>query len=504
METSIKPSRALGGIVSSASAGVLSLVSNLILLPIILKAVGADKYGVWLVVIAMVGMFYFSDFGMGSALSHFSARYRGGSGKESTGTLLATAIIWNAVMALILGPAVLIGLSFYLSGLPEMVLNRAEEMSILWIVGFLILGLLTKPFSSALVGSGQLVRERQNQAIGVFGKIALTIVACVFFQSLVAIAIAEAVALVLPSLLSAGTLLVRMKIWPAWRQARPGTARQMLGFSLRSFSVSSVGMATMQTGTIALGILGTPSDVTVYNAGFRIFTSIRQMLTWMNDPLRPALSRLFASDPTSGRTLALTSLAATGLFGGIGAVALGLILPIIVPAWLGAALPTGQVVLVGQLLLAGVLLNLLHMPLAAATDSAGRPGVLFPGQVVWLVAHVVTCAPLIHSFGPAGAAISLVVPLILVEPIMLLLGLPALGIKLPAWLRHVLLPMTTVIGLSGLLTFGLSAGLSAFGAQAFVEGSFGMFFIVISALALWCCRNTQLMSSVKLALKTEL
>lgn len=440
-------SRGFVGVLSSAGVGVAALVAGIVLIPIIIHSVSAESYGVWLVISAVAQYLNYSDLGVGAAIVHFGSRARAGGEERSLGDFLQAGLIWNAMALAIVLPVFFVFAWLYVSSTgAQNALESGEAVPLLIIGIVMVLMLLLKPYGAALTGAGLLPLERSNQGVGVLARIVMTLVACLVFQSITLVAVAETLAVVVPALLSLVAVRRRKIAVMHWSGFPSATLKYMLGYSVRSFSVNAVGALLLQSGTIAAAIALRPQDVTYYNAAFRIYSSVRQLIGWTNDPFRPALSRLSVGSPAAASNALLSLSFVTLALSAVGCGTLIIASTDIVELWLGTQVPVGAIAAALVILLAGLTFNAVHLPLIPAADAAGRPGVFLMPQVVWLILTVVGSVILGFMAGLPGIAAGFTLPLLLVEPYYLLKGSRTLGFPLRRWFTAVALPVAVIVG----------------------------------------------------------
>lgn len=481
---SFKGSRASGGISLSVLAGISSIVAGIVLLPFILNETGAKSYGVWLILSAVASYLYYSDIGVGAAISHFGSRTRGGQSGPRLQALLACGLVWSGLACILVVPLYAFFSKWYVDRWGASVSESDQPLLVLISVGLLV-PLLLRPFGSALIGAGFLTVERRNQLAGVSVRVIGTIAVCTMNGGILGVALVELCALLLPSILATASLGRRGILHLNRSDISVDTLRLMLSFSYKSFSVSLIGALTLQSGMIIIGLVGSSAEVTFYNAAFRIYSSIRQLLSWTVDPFRPALSRIFARNRHEADTVLMSLLLISLSAGAIGCTSLVIAVPDLVGIWLGDSVPTNTVAIAAQILLIGLLINMIHIPLAPATDAAGRPGVLLWGQLVWLVTSVALSIPLTIHLGIVGTALGLSIPLLIVEPLMIWLAMNALSIRFRDWFTSVAVPVITIVLCSLVLTtivhlFCIRVGVSFIW---FISGAcFGVFAVIISVV----------------------
>lgn len=444
--------RGLAGVLSSAGAGVAGLIAGIVLLPVIISTVSAEQYGIWLVVSAIAQYLNYSDLGVGTAIVHFGSRSRAGGEERDLGAFLQAGLIWNALALVVVAPVFLVVAYLYLwSGKAQEVLTQPEATALL-LVGVAMLGaLLLKPFGSALNGAGLLPIERRNQTVGVLVRVVLTLVACFALRDIVFVAMAEALAVIVPVCLSWATVRTRGLARMKWVGFPGETLRYMLSYSVRSFAVNAVGALLLQAGTIAAGVTLRPQDVTYYNAAFRVYTSVRQLIGWANDPFRPALSRLNVAAPAEARRALMSICFVTLSLSVAGCAFLMIAAKDVVRIWLGPGVPIDTIAVTMVVLLAGLMVNAVHLPLIPAADASGAPGVFFVPQLIWMIATVGGSLCFGAVFGLPGIALGLTLPLVVIEPFYLVRAARVLVFSLADWARAVARPVLILMAGGGVM-----------------------------------------------------
>ncbi|MEW1976697.1 oligosaccharide flippase family protein [Microbacterium profundi] len=478
----------LGGVFSSAGVGLLSMISGVVLLPVVVSFVGAAPYGVWLVLSAIAMYFQYADMGVGSAVVHFASRRRGNGDGHTLGQLISGAMLWNAAAALVVLPLFLVIGMLYAFAQERVGLISHSEAILLAVLGVASLAsILLRPFTSALIGAGLLPIDRRNQAVAVAVRFIGTIVVCIWLPNVVFVAMVEATALTLPSVLGMCSVLARRLAAVRWDRSALQAARTMLAYSTRSFGVASVGALILQSGTVVAGTILGPSAATAYTAAFRIYSMARQILSWTIEPFRSVLSRQFAKDDEHGRGSMImicffsfgTAVAACGTVA-IGAVGL-------INVWLGSTLSSDSIALSTTILVAGLAINSLQIPLAIAGDARGRPGAFFWIQVLWLVLCLPSSIWLAGEMGIAGIAVALTAPLLLVVPLYLWRARTVVTLDLRTWFHKVFVPVASiglvalVIAIGALLA--LETIVSAEIASLVAAGLYALVFFIIVAIS---------------------
>lgn len=494
------PRLASHGFAASVGTGVFSSVSGLVTLPIVLSTVGAGSYGAWLTVTTAVTLLYYADFGVGSAIVHFNARGRGGDVEQDPSEILSTAVvivmgIWAVISAVSVLIFPLLVDSRLFSGLSH------HDITMI-LVGFYVAfgGFLLQPYISTIVGCGLLVKERKYQLIASVFRVAATLVACLWFGSLGGVVISEAVALVLPGIFAMCSV-VRLRLAVVSPRAfSRNVARRLWGYSYKRFLVEAIGAAVLQVGTLLVAYVGGPSSVSYYSAAFRIYLGVRQVAGWAIDPFRPTLSLAFVES----KSAALRAVKAFSVFSAFGVWLISGFLLVtaggVTTFWLGSASSAYDTAAMVVLLLLGFMINIIHIPLIVACDSAGYPGVFLVPQLAWLGLYIVLGWLLGASFGVVGVTAALGLSIATLEPYYLMIAARRLGF---VWWRHVLSclsPCFVVVGPSVILA---ALPLVVWHGQ-FVWALSGAIYWIIAVPLFYVSRRLLPMAEVRSALRLSL
>lgn len=429
------------GILYSVTAGAASIAAGLALLPLVIGTIGVAPYGVWLFLIAISSYFNYTDLGVGTAIIHFGSRARGGGEQVSMSQLLSAAILWTAGIGVLVIPLYALISWSYVDGIRQAVgIQSSDAFALTLLATAVACGLLIRPFSAALVGAGYLLLDRKYQFVGVVVRVIGTVIACTVFGSIAAVAIAETVALLCPTLLAMATVLSKKIARIEVTRALLPTLKHMMSYSTRAFAVSISSALIGNGGTLIIGMVGTPTQVTYFAAATRVLTGIGQITSWASTPFQSTLSRLYHSAPELAkkmvRNLVFSSFSVSSVCCGI------LILASypLVELWLGSAVDTHEVATTMIILLFGAVLNSLQRPLLLASEGVGKPGMFFRTQ--FAIAVVFGCLGLILGplYGAMGVAVARLVPIMLASPFYILISRKHFDLGLRIWWKESFFP----------------------------------------------------------------
>jgi len=89
----------------STLARIVTAITSLMVFPMLMNALGKERYGIWVVIGQTIGFFALSDFGVGSSVANLIARTRMSHHRK-----MVNAVWTNAIFCLSISSFVLIGL----------------------------------------------------------------------------------------------------------------------------------------------------------------------------------------------------------------------------------------------------------------------------------------------------------------------------------------------------------------------------------------------------------
>lgn len=490
----------------STGYGIVSLLASIALLPLVFTSVGAGPYGVWLFLITIVQYFYYADLGVGAAVVHFSARVRGGDSSKSSDELLSTAIAWSVIACVLCVPAY--GAVAYLYTTRDSTastLHGSSANSLVALSTFAVAVIALRPFNAALIGAGKFVVERQFQFLGLAVRILGTLWACLGFNSLLGVALAETLALILPTVGAMGYVIYKNIAVPRISAISVALWRQMTSYSLRSIASTLASMAAVQGGTIVAGLIGTPSSVSYYNAALRVYMGIRNVGQWCTTPFQTTLSRAYVQARDSTQQVVRSATFGTLLLVAGASVGVLLVNEWLMGFWLGNDVPVEEIAQTLTVLLGGLVIFSLHGPLSMAAAAAGRPGLFFPLQLAWAVSGALIGILLGEAMGITGVALGMALPLVIIEPLYFYVAVRFLDLDLSRWCRECLLPVLLIVGFSGLVGLAVKVSASFLSLGEGIVSVTSLIAMALSALGVgYAARPVLPWRSFKTALSAEL
>lgn len=435
----------LGSVTSSATLGVVGLLVGLILIPLVFARVGAPQYGVWIVLSTLTTYLYQADLGMGSAVIRYASIAAENGNRRDLSTIFSSSLAWMSVVGIVLSPIVWVCSLLLLQSMgADAGLSKQDEIYLSSLSAGLILVLGVRAFSALLQGIGAWSLEKKYQFIGVIIRALGTVLVCVAMPNVVYLATVEALALVVPTVLSLIRVLRLSIVDISIGHVSVARIKVLLSYSVRVFAVGAVGTAIIQTGIIVAGLVASPAIAAYYNAILKVYLAVRQILTWIVEPFLPALSKVHSRDGSVERH-AFGLILMSSLAGVVGSIGLALSAPSVIRLWLGAGVPLDELTLSLQLMLVGMAVNAFHIGAISVTNAMGLPGAFFRLQILWLFLTIGLTFYLGKEFGVIGIAYGNMAPILLLEILYIRKFLNMMGSNFRIWCQLCFYPILLVV-----------------------------------------------------------
>lgn len=446
------------------------LLINLITLPLFLRLVGAERYGVLTIVWIFLGYFALFDIGTSRAISFQMAR----TPPEETqlrGELFWTGTVFNLLLG-ILGGLITIPVGLLLFGhtIGMSGAIRDEALQALPIMAVAVpVATVSGAFVGTLQGNNRFLALNVIQTIAALTSQLLPIAVAYFLGPrlswLVAATLASRAVFTLQLFISA-----RAAIQPS----TGGVVWQRLGALLRFggwVAVSNIiGPVLYSIDRVVVGALSGAARVTYYAVPFNLLSRANLLSNSLSGSLFP---RLAAADDAKANELcsaAVTALSFALTPSFIGAIFL---LPWFLGVWVGPAFAQ-QASLIGKLLTFGIWVNGMAAIPYALLEARGRPDVPAKCHLVEVLPYLGLLWLLTSRFGAVGAAAAW--SLRGAVDGLLLFRLARARVDA---LRTLLVPGGLIIAA---LLVSTSSGVKA---QPWLEVALGLFLIAVAALWGW-------------------
>jgi len=422
--------------------GYVTLIIGFFLFPFVVRHVGAEVYGIWLLTWAAVGYFELLDFGIGQSVARFVAECRAREDAEGLSR------VCSACLALYL-PAGVVALAFAVAlspGFPDwfhVAPEHAELASTLVMLAGLrmAVSLPCRVFGGILSGLQRLDLGTYI-AVGTAVVTALgTVIVLLLGQGILAVAY---VTLGVGTLADAVTYLAVRRLVPELRLTRADctseSLQEVLGFSSWIFANRVAIQVSYRTDALVIGLFLPKATVTVYQIGLRLADLIREVATKIPAAAFPAASHLSASADQGrlrdlvirGTRYAMVVFAPLAGFCLVRAEAL-------IACWMGSIQYSEAATVVRLLLVAGTAAVAQNV-VAVTLQAVGEPRLPTFVGAFDATANLALSLLLVRPLGVPGVALGTAVPIVLSNLFVLVpVGCRRLGVPLRALVRDALL-----------------------------------------------------------------
>jgi len=419
---------------SNYLAYAASVLSGLVLTPIIIDAIGQEGYGAWIFIVSLTTMLRLLDFGITPTVVRFTAFHRGQGAADEIDALASTSL---AVFLLLGVLSLLVGLvlAWFLPDMIALSPDLQQPAQVAAVIAALTLG-TQAPLGlvgSLLKGAQRFDVLSTGAVVSIVAYTALVIVVLTDHSSLPVLATIAFVATVIR--LGYPVFFIRREL-PGLRVSRTSVSRAnvraLLGFSWFAFLGHVAGKVVFSADVIVIGAILGARQVALYGVAARLFGLAAGVASTGTDLLLPLQSELEGrGEHERQRSFVVTGVRASTCV----AVLLGfplIILPSwILTAWVGAGF-AGSIAPLALLGLA-VAFTTTNSVLSQYLFARGRPALLAVAQSSLAIANLVLTTTLLLTVGEIWVA---ALATLVVEAIGAALVLPLLARRRGVSLRR--------------------------------------------------------------------
>jgi O-antigen/teichoic acid export membrane protein len=382
---------------------VIPLAVAVVTVPLYLKVIGLDRYGVLAICWVLVGYFGLFDLGLGRAVAQRIATLADATPEKRSSAFWTAAALSSAlalVAVALFVPFVTFGLG--MMNLPSAALRGEVQWSIPWLVAAVPLGIAQSLLIGALSGRSEFGRINLVTSIGTVGTAVLPLAVAQWLGPQLVNLLASSLAvraLMLVALAAACRQTVPLK---KPRLASPSERTEMLKFGGWATVTSIVGPLLVYLDRFVIGAMLSSAAVALYVVPFQIVGYLSLLPNALASAIFPRLAAASTDDAVRlGRQgLLLTGFAATPL-AMIAAVAIEPFFKL----WIGASAAEASIP-VALLLLLGVWANSLTQIPFVRLQAMGRPDLIAMAHVAEILPYLCLLYFGLVHFGIAGAALA--------------------------------------------------------------------------------------------------
>ncbi len=395
--------RLVSGVVWNALGRGLPLVLALVLTPVLIHQMGIDRWGLFTLALALVGVFSILDLGVGQALTRALSERIGAGQREGEAELVAGAI---AVLAALSGTACLV----VWFGVPTLVQNILNVPEALQAEATTAIRVLVVAAPLVVVNAalwGVLAAHQKFRAanlvtipVGIFYYLG-PVLALLVWDSLVAVML-TLVACRLANTLSYA-MLIRPLVPGLWRRPRLAPVLPLMRIGGWMTVSGILTQMLLYTDRFLIGSLLTLAAVAYYATPLDLVMRFWILPVAVAQALLPALASSFRTLPAETVTLLRRGALLIGVIVLPACLVLVAFAHPILQLWLGTAFADGGAGVM-RILGVGILFSCVAFAPGSLIDAIGRPDVTAKFALAQVVVFLPLSALMLLRFGIEGAA----------------------------------------------------------------------------------------------------
>jgi O-antigen/teichoic acid export membrane protein len=332
----------------------VSILTMLISVPLTLRYLGAERYGMWMTISSVVLMMGFADLGMGLGLMNSVSEAHGRDDRQAAVSYVSSGFVMLSAVALLILTVFALAYPFIpwariFNVQSQLAMQEAGPAMAVFVACFALnlpLGVVQRVQMGYQEGFINSLWESAGKVFGLLGLLLVIYLQAGLVWLILAVAGAPALAWVLNSFILFG--IRRPWLRPRWHQASFTWAAKIFRIGIMFFLLQiAVSLAFTSDNLVAAQVLG-PEAVAQYSVAYRMFAVALLMATLLSGPLWPAYGEAMARGdiPWIKRTL-IRSLVATFFIAGIPSLFFVLFGPWIMRLWVGPAIKVSFLLLLG-------------------------------------------------------------------------------------------------------------------------------------------------------------
>jgi O-antigen/teichoic acid export membrane protein len=293
----------------SAIAMVTTQLINLFVLPLFIKNLGAELYGIWIISNVVLGYLNVFDFGFTQGLQKYVTEARAQNNKTELSEVVISGFGFLILTGFVLGIIVLIFSEPIVNFFNIAAKNRNAAVQIIKISGLFCIFMWPLRISQVLLyASMNISTFAICEAVKQIVKSILMLLMIYCGMSVITIKWAVSTSLVLfsiPALIAAKQKLPEISWHP--RYFRIWQLKRMSGFSLGMFYYSLIMMFSSQVDSLVIGKMVGMNAVAAYDISSKLFKIIQQVSQLTMTALMPSVFNLAFKDMKKVKTLLVES-----------------------------------------------------------------------------------------------------------------------------------------------------------------------------------------------------
>jgi O-antigen/teichoic acid export membrane protein len=291
--------RLFHGLGSAVVSKGIVMLSNALSIPICIRYLGGEKFGIWTTISTVLTMLLVLDLGVANSLTNFVSEAYARNDRQYASRYTTTAL------AIMIGIAGLLGLGvamvwshldwYHLFNLSSREEAPAVSSSVAVAIVIFLIDLPSRLATRVLGGYQELRTASLFTALGGIGNL-IAIIMLVYFQAgLPAMVAGSSVALVGSDLLCLIWLIFFYKPWlrPRMTHLSRAAARRMMRLGVEFFLIQIAGLVVFNSDNLVITHYLGPAEVARYSVAWRLVGYAAILQTLISPALWPAFSEAF-------------------------------------------------------------------------------------------------------------------------------------------------------------------------------------------------------------------
>ena len=398
---------------------VVGILLSLLLTRVLLRHLGTGVYGLWVVLIAIVGYIGLLDAGVSSAAVQRVARMTAAGDNEGLADIIRTSTIFFTLSGAV-AVLITVGLAPFLASILHLgeVSREVAGATLVLLGAMTACKFLTSVPSALLFGSGRSDRLSQVGLAGMLVTQLAQIGVVLAGAGLVALGVVS-VAGALVSLV-ASSLMARRVTGNSIRHGhfRRSVLVDLLRFGGRNTAIAVSGIVAYSLDAVVIGIIRPVAQVAPYNIGLSTANLTRSLTTQGTDLLLPTYAHFeTVADPDRQARMFARSVMVTLAVSIPMLIALGTFGEPILKLWLGSVPPQSYTVMIAL----GIV-TILQLPghqCFVFLTGVGRNQLMVRISIISATVNLIGSIIATFRFGPVGPALGSMPPVLVIDFVLL-------------------------------------------------------------------------------------
>lgn len=430
------------------------------LTPVILRAVGAEDFGLWSLTFSVMGFLGLLDGGLATSAVKFIAECRGSGDTARRNQLASTLLALYLGLAVLATLAVLVLSLGYVHWFHLPPAKATTALALLWLLALrsVVLALPLSLFHSLLFA------EQKNTLLSVVQALATLVYAGAVWGALhggggiLTIAAINLVAMMAEYgvyALLAGRVVPGLRL--SFRHVSWGQVGPLARFSGAQLLVNIAQLVRLRTDPILVQLFCGLESVAAYAVALRIAESVLLLIKQAVNVLAPVIAQRHGEGETEQiRALFVRGSMAVLAGASVLSVAIACLASELLGLWVGPGM--GAAIVPLWVLLAAMTLTTPQLVAALVLVMTGHHGFSARAQTVGMVLNVVASLVLVRLVGAVGVALGTLVATVITDVCTVLpRACQTLSVRLRGYLSDVFVPAIVCGSVQAMLTLGLKA-----------------------------------------------